>query len=85
MADDNAPALEEACERISAWLATGVHTQGVHTQPEVIAHYDGATLRRSDLVALVAHCGWNVDAEHARVDDSPAPVADVDMFAGGAS
>lgn len=59
------PTIREACERVAAWL----HADDDSDVP----------LFRSDLTALVAHCGWGMPAEQAR---NILPVVDEPMFDG---
>lgn len=86
MASEKAPIIDEACERISAWLAEDMETSSVPGEPDdVIFPLEVAILYRRDLVALVTHCGWNVTSDQVRVDTPVEPVVEVHMFAGGGS
>jgi hypothetical protein len=61
--------LNEACERLAGWVHVTARDPG-----DIITSADGEYLLRSDLVAVLAHCGWNVTAEQARLDFEPAPM-----------
>ncbi len=75
------PTLDQACERIAAWLIADAaevrELYGKEPADEVYYLDTGARLRKSDLVALLAAVGWGVTADQARTEPVPEPLFEV--------